>query len=100
MCDFKFEGFGDITNTCLDIGIYCSWVINLWKYYRIVSKMNIGDAFTLLSQAINFVIFIFFIVILLRFDVLDIFGNLTSAFRLLNSLLANIISAIENKEYV
>jgi hypothetical protein len=53
--------------------------------------MKTGDAFTLLSQAINFVIFIYFIIVLLRLNALDVVGLLISAFGLLISLLAQIV---------
>lgn len=59
--------------------------------------MKTSDAFNLLSQIINFAIFIYFIIALLKINALDIFGLLISAFGLLISLLANIVSVIENK---
>ena len=59
--------------------------------------MKAGDAFNLLSQLINFVIFIYFVVVLLKTNALDILGLLISAFGLLISLLANIVSVLEAK---
>ena len=59
--------------------------------------MKTGDAFNLLSQIINFVIFIYFVIALLRINALDIPGLLISAFGLLISLLANIVSVLEAK---
>lgn len=60
--------------------------------------MRTGDAFTLLSQMINFVIFIYFIVVLLKLNALEVFGLLISAFGLLISLLANIVSVLGSRE--
>lgn len=47
------------------------------------------------SQIINFVIFIYFTVTLLKLDVLDLFGLSISAFGLLASLISNIVSTLE-----
>ena len=57
--------------------------------------MKTGDALSIFSQIINFVIFIYFIIILLQLEALDIIGLLISAFGLLASLIANIASALE-----
>jgi len=57
--------------------------------------MKVGDALTLFSQIINFVIFVYFAVVLIRLNALDIPGLLISAFGLLASLIANIVSVIE-----
>jgi len=59
--------------------------------------MKTGDAFNLLSQIINFVIFIYFVIALLKINALDILGLLISAFGLLISLVANIVSVLENE---
>ena len=59
--------------------------------------MKKGDAFNLLSQIINFVIFIYFTIVLLKTDSLDILGLLISAFGLLISLFANIVSVLESQ---
>jgi len=59
--------------------------------------MKTVDAFNLLSQIINFVIFIYFVIALLKINALDIFGLLISAFGLLISLLANIVSVLESE---
>lgn len=59
--------------------------------------MRTGDALSIFSQIINFAIFIYFIVVLLKINALDIFGLLISAFGLLASLIANIVSVIETK---
>ena len=57
--------------------------------------MKTGDAFNLLSQIINFVIFIYFVIVLVQLNALDVTGLLISAFGLLISLLANIVSVLE-----
>ena len=58
--------------------------------------MKIGGPLSIFSQIINFAIFIYFVVILLKLNVLDVVGLLISAFGLLSSLVANIISALES----
>jgi len=57
--------------------------------------MKAGDTLTIFSQVINFAIFIYFVVVLLKLDVLDVMGLLISAFGLLSSLVASIASALE-----
>lgn len=57
--------------------------------------MKTGDALSIFAQIINFAIFIYFIIVLLRLNLLDVNGLLISAFGLLASLVANIVSAIE-----
>ncbi|PIN91502.1 hypothetical protein COU57_00275 [Candidatus Pacearchaeota archaeon CG10_big_fil_rev_8_21_14_0_10_32_14] len=61
--------------------------------------MKTGDALSIFSQIINFVIFIYFTLALLKVNALDVFGLLISAFGLLSSLIANIVSVLESKEY-
>lgn len=62
--------------------------------------MKAGDALTIFSQIINFAIFIYFILKLLRLDVLDTIGLLISAFGLLASLVASIVSTLENRAQI
>lgn len=57
--------------------------------------MKTGDALSILSQIINFIIFLYFAIILLKTNSLDVMGLLISAFGLLSSLIANIISVLE-----
>jgi len=57
--------------------------------------MKTGDAFQLLSHGINFIIFIYFIIVLLQLNALDVTGLLISAFGLLISLVADIVSKLE-----
>ena len=59
--------------------------------------MRTGDALSIFSQIINFAIFIYFIVVLLKINALDVSGLLISAFGLLASLIANIVSVIETR---
>lgn len=58
--------------------------------------MRTGDALSIFSQIINFVIFIYFVLSLLKINALDIFGLFISAFGLISSIIANIVSTIEN----
>lgn len=57
--------------------------------------MKLGEALSIFSQLINFIIFIYFTIILLKLDALDVVGLLISAFGLLASLIANIVSVLE-----
>lgn len=59
--------------------------------------MKVGNALSLFSQIINFVIFIYFTIILIRSNLLDAAGLLISAFGLLASLIANIVSVAEER---
>jgi len=54
-----------------------------------------GESLLIFSQIINFVIFIYFIVTLLKANVLNITGLSISAFGLLSSLISNIVSTLE-----
>ena len=60
--------------------------------------MKTGEALSVFSQIINFVIFIYFVVVLLKLNALDIFGLLISAFGLLASLVANVVSVLESRK--
>lgn len=60
--------------------------------------MKTGDMLSIFSQIINFVIFIYFVIVLLRMNALDVFGLLVSAFGLLASLIASIVSTLETRE--
>jgi len=57
--------------------------------------MDFVDRFSIISHIINFLIFIYFIIFLLRANVLDLFGLFISAFGLVISLISNIISVSE-----
>ena len=59
--------------------------------------MKTGDALNLFSQIINFAIFIYFVIVLLRINALDVTGLLISAFGLFSSLAANIVSVLERE---
>ena len=58
--------------------------------------MRTSEALAIFSQIINFVIFIYFAISLIKINVLDVFGLFISAFGLLASLIANIVSALES----
>ncbi|MFH1325286.1 MAG: hypothetical protein ABIH49_00755 [archaeon] len=56
----------------------------------------IGKALSVMSQGINILIFIYFALILIKINALDIIGLSISAFGILMSLLADTIDTIEN----
>jgi hypothetical protein len=60
--------------------------------------MKVGKTLSIFSQIINFAIFIYFIITLLKLNALDITGLLISAFGLLSSLVTNIISVLETND--
>ncbi len=60
--------------------------------------MKTGDALSIFSQIINFAIFIYFVVSLLKINALDIIGLFISAFGLFASLVANIVSVLEERK--
>jgi len=62
--------------------------------------MRAGYIFSVFSQIINFLIFIYFSVILIKINFLDLTGLMVSAFGLFMSVIANIISVIESKKEV
>ena len=57
--------------------------------------MRTGTALGVFSQIINFTIFIYFTINLIKSHALEISGLLISAFGLLSSLIASIVSALE-----
>ena len=59
--------------------------------------MKTGDALSIFSQIINFIIFAYFTITLIRLNILDIIGLFISAFGLLASLIANIVSVLESR---
>ena len=61
--------------------------------------MKKSDILLIISHLINVIIFIYFAIILLKMNVLDVIGLSISAFSIFISLIANIISILEyNKE--
>lgn len=59
--------------------------------------MESQQSFKIISQGINILIFIYFAVTLIKLHVLDIVGLSISAFGILISLLADIISTVKGK---
>jgi len=57
--------------------------------------MRTGTSLEIFSQIINFVIFVYFTISLIRINALDVFGLFISAFGLCASLIASIVSALE-----
>gem|GEM_PF-1543746 len=59
--------------------------------------MKMSELLSIFSQIINFMIFIYFVVFLLRLEILDTWGLLISAFSLFSSIIVNIISVVESR---
>tara|TARA_Y100000034_G_scaffold21160_1_gene24341 strand:+ start:9630 stop:9806 length:177 start_codon:yes stop_codon:yes gene_type:complete len=57
--------------------------------------MKLGDLLSVVSHLINVVVFIYFAVVLLKLNVLDVVGLSISAFGIFMSLIANIVSISE-----
>ena len=57
--------------------------------------MKVVNGFAIFSQAVNILIFIYFVIVLLKLNVLDIWGLFISAFGILTSLASNIVSVLE-----
>ena len=63
--------------------------------------MKTGDALSLSSQIINLIIFIYFAIILLKTNSLDLIGLFISAFGLLSSIIAilfQLLKIVNNKK--
>ena len=58
--------------------------------------MKISKGLTIFSQIINFAIFIYFAVTLIKLNILGVQGLLISAFGLLSSLVASMVSVLED----
>jgi len=56
--------------------------------------MKVADDFAIFSQAVNILIFVYFVIVLLKLNVLDAFGLFISAFGILTSLALSIVSAL------
>lgn len=59
--------------------------------------MLVSEALGIFSQIINFVIFIYFTLVLIRVNMIDVWGLLISAFGLFSSIVVSIISALEQR---
>jgi len=57
--------------------------------------MKTGNSLSIFSQIINFVIFIYFAAVIIKTNSLDFIGLLISAVGILSSLIANIVSVLE-----
>jgi len=57
--------------------------------------MKVSDSFSLFSHLLNFAIFIYFVIFLLKLHALNMFGLFISAFGIPSSLITNILSIIE-----
>ena len=56
--------------------------------------MKTSDSLQIFSQIINFAIFIYFVVVLLKLNALDAVGLFISAFGLLASLVVSVVVAL------
>lgn len=59
--------------------------------------MRTGNALSIFAHLLNFTIFLYFTIVLIRSGALDISGLLVSAIGLLASLIADIVSTLEEK---
>jgi hypothetical protein len=59
--------------------------------------MKTGESLSLFSQIINFLIFIYFVISLLKINALDVVGLIIGAFGLFASLVASMVSVLEEK---
>jgi len=75
-------GFGSCEFACLP------------NNYNLI-KMRISDQLTILSQVINFLVFIYFIIELNRIQALNLNGLFISAFAILISVVVNIIGVFD-----
>ena len=57
--------------------------------------MRISNSLMVFSQIINFIVFIYFSIVLIKINALDITGLFISALSILISLIVNIIAVIE-----
>jgi len=57
--------------------------------------MNRSDVLSIFSHIVNFLIFIYFSILLIKINLLDVQGLSISAFGLIISLIANIYSVVE-----
>jgi len=60
--------------------------------------MKFGKPLSILSQSINFIIFIYFTIVLIKANILDFTGLFISAIGILASLVAGIVSTLEVKK--
>ncbi len=58
--------------------------------------MKISSGLTIASATINLVIFIYFIIVLSKMNALELFGLSVSALGILTSLIANIVTVLDN----
>lgn len=58
--------------------------------------MKVVNGFAIFSQAVNILIFIYFVIVLLKLNVLDVWGLFISVFGILTSIASNIVSVLES----
>jgi len=64
-------------------------------YKRDFLKMNVSDRLQIVVHLLNFIIFLYFAVILIQTDPLDVTNIIISAVGLISSLVVSILSAVE-----
>jgi len=57
--------------------------------------MNVSDRLQIVVHLLNFVIFLYFVVILIQTDPFDMFNIIVSAVGLISSLVVSILGAVE-----
>ena len=57
--------------------------------------MYYGKSLTIMSHLINIIIFFYFVITLIKINMLDMLGLLISGFGILSSLIANIVAELE-----
>ena len=75
--------------------IYSFSSINIWDNKRIISKMKATDRLYIITHFLNFVIFLYFAIILIQTNSVDIVNIIISAIGLFASLIVSILSALE-----
>ena len=64
---------------------------------RCCHNMKVVNGFAIFSQAVNVLIFIYFVITLLKLNALDVTGLFISAFGILTSLASNIVSVLDKE---
>jgi len=71
--------------------------VSIWNYQKFIFKMNLSNSFSVFSHLLNFVIIIYFISFLIKIESITTFDIFISFIGLFASIMANIISVIEEK---
>jgi len=60
--------------------------------------MRVSESLEIFSQVINFLIFIYFAIVLIKLNLLDVLGLFISVFGIFTSIIVNIISVFERRK--